>query len=332
MEPILTREAELHGVSLAVLRGPDFTRPAAGVALHASRSADLPSRCRAVAKVLPADAVFTHLTSARLRQWWLPTSDDLPLIACTDGEAPHHDRRGVYVRRCAIPPAHRQMLGDLAVASAAWTIVELAEHLSLVDLVVVVDGALHLGHTTVDEIRATMVRGRRGVRSLRRAIELCDGRSESAWETILRLIHVMAGIDVEPQTVVCNRAGVAVARGDLLILGTRRIAEYDGASHRDRRQHEDDLRRDKALARAGYERYGYIAREVVGDPARVVRDADEARGVPHDPARVLPWLREVAESSLSARGSTALARRLARFVRTTTPRPSGAERRPSGAE
>jgi very-short-patch-repair endonuclease len=331
MEPILNRDAESRGFSRAVLRSPAYVHPVDGVSMPAGWTGDLVATCRTVAQKLAPRAVFTHLTSAQLRGWWLPPLDDVPLIACTDSDAPHHDRRGVYVRRCGIPDRHREWIGGVPVASAAWTIVELAEHLALVDLVAVIDGALHQGDVTVAAIRAAMVPGRRGVRVLRRALGLCDGRSESPWETILRLMHVLSGIDVEPQHLVENEMGVVVARGDLWIVGTRRLAEYDGADHRDRGQHERDLRREKILARLGLERYGYTAAELLREPDRVIRDADDARGVAHDPTRVHGWLREVQKSSLTPHGLAALNRRLRRFVRDVSPRASGAKRGTSGA-
>lgn len=316
-----------------MLRGPHWTQPADGVSILVSTADDLDVRCRAVNLVLAEGAVFTHLTSAALRGWWLPPLGRRPLVACTDGDASHHDRRGVYVRRCMIPPNHRTHVRGIPVASPEWTIVELAEHLALVDLVVVIDCAVHFGHTTVDAIRAAMVPGRRGVRVLRGAIDLCDGRSESRWESILRLVHVLSGIEVEPQRLIRNRAGVVVARADLWIVGTRRIPEYDGADHRDRHQHESDLRREKALVRLGYERLGYTAVELLRSPERVVRDAEDALGRGSLPGRCEPWKREAAASSLSTRGLAALDRRLSRFVRDTTPRPSsGAKQDPSGAD
>ena len=299
----------------------------------ASSAHDLMARCRAVDEVLADGAVFTHLTSAQLRGWWLPLLDDLPIIACTNGEAPHHDRRGVYVRRCEIPAGHRHLVRDVPVASAAWTIVELAEHLALIDLVAVIDCALHLGQTSVEEIRSTMRSGRRGVRVLRRAVDLCDGRSESRWETVLRLLHVLSGIEVEPQLLLRNEFDVIVARADLWIVGTRRLAENDGANHRDRDQHRRDLKREKSLSRLGFDRYGYTASEILGDPSRIVSDAEAARGLPRDPSRIGLWIREADRSSLSGRGLAALHHRLRRFVRQTTPRPSsGANRTASGAD
>ncbi|MBD8608410.1 hypothetical protein IFT73_16260 [Aeromicrobium sp. CFBP 8757] len=323
MDPILHSRAEASGhTSRTLRRSALYVHPVHGVSQLTATADDLASTCRAVALVLPDDAVFTHVTAALLREWWMPMADAFPLVACTDGDTTHHDRRGVFVRRCDIPPGHRQRLGDVAVASPEWTIVELSEHLALLDLVAVIDSALHLGHTTVADIRATMRRGRRGVRVLRRALELVDGRSESWWETMLRLLHVLSGFAVDPQERVLNRSGVEVARVDLRIRGTRRVAEYDGSDHRDKGQHQDDLRREKALQREGLERYGYIATEIVGGARQIVRDAERASGRPHVGSRADLWLAEARLASISLTGRAALARRLEKMTRDTSARSS----------
>ena len=328
MEPFRHADAYARGFTPDLLRNPrHFVHPVAGVAQWAGTADDLVETCRAVTLQLPDDAVFTHVTSALIRGWWMPMIDDWPIVACSDKEAPHLDRRGVYVRRCDIPPGHRAQVHGVPVASAEWTIVELAEHLALLDLVAVIDSALHLGHTSIDRIRATMRKGRRGVRVLRRALDLVDGRSESWWESMLRLLHVLSGIAVEPQHVVHNAAGVQVARVDLRLRRSNRVAEYDGADHRDRAQHQSDLRRDKALARASLERYGYIATEIVHASAQIIRDAETAVGLEHRPDRAAVWSAEARLSTVSLAGQAALRRRLQRFVRTDPPR----RRPPSGA-
>jgi very-short-patch-repair endonuclease len=321
MEPIRHSQAPARGFTSEQLRrSPHFVHPVAGVAQIASSADDLAATCRAIAMVLPDDAVFTHLTAAALRGWWLPMLDDLPIIACSDGDAPHHDRRGVYVRRCGIPPGHRHRVRGAAIASPEWTIIELAEHLALLDLVAVIDSALHAGDTSIERIRAVMRPGRRGVRVLRRALDLADGRSESWWETMLRLVHVLSGIPVEPQQVIVNAAGVEIARVDLRILGSCRVPEYDGSEHRERQRHEVDLRRDKALARQGLERYGYIATELIHASDRIIRDAEDALGLVHLPGRGDLWRSEARRATISAAGQAALRRRLTRFVRTSAPR------------
>lgn len=328
MDSFLHSDARWHGYTPDMVRNPrTFAHPVNGVAQPAATQHDLAATCRAIALVLPPDAVFTHVTSAQLRGWWMPLLDAWPIVACSEAGATHVDRRGVYVRRCAIPPGHRQSLDGVRVASAEWTIVELAEHLALLDLVAVIDSALHLGHTTVDRVRVTMRPGRRGVRVLRRALGLVDGRSESWWESMLRLVHVLSGFEVEPQQVVRNAAGVEVARVDLRLIGSTRVPEYDGSDHRDRLQHERDLRRDKALARAGLERYGYIGTEIVHAPEQIVRDAERALGLPAWSGRADRWRAEARLASISRVGQRALRERLDRFGRETSRR----SRRPSGA-
>jgi hypothetical protein len=291
------------------------------------------SRCRSIQLALPETAVFTHLTAAALHRLWLPQLSDAwsPATASLIASVPtsplrpvtHQERRGVYVRRCAVAHRHRQSVSGVRVASAAWTLVELAEDLALVDLVAAMDSALNRKLCTLTELESAAVAGRRGVRTFRRAVSLADGRSESAWESVLRLLHVLCGItDVEPQHESRTAEGELLARGDLWLRGSRRWVEYDGGAHRDASTHAKDLRRDKWLARMGWERYGYIAAEIHNEPQTIVRDAESALGMPHDPSRLDGWLAEYRLCSLSSPGASALGRRLARFERPTARRRS----------
>lgn len=290
--------------------------------MAAGDAADRRRVCRAIQLALSDIAVFTHVTAAELRGWWLPDSmRQWPVIACTTRDAPHHNRRGVYIRRCALPAEHRDHLDGIRIASPEWTIIELAEDLSLLDLVVVIDSALHLGDCTIDSLSRAVVPRRRGASRLRRAIALADPRSASPWETVLRLVHVLSGItDVEPQAPITDRTGQIVARADLRLGRSRRIAEYDGGVHRGQGQHQDDLRREKRLLRLGMERYGYTAIEIHRQPHQIVRDAEDALGLEHDPRRVDGWLSVYASSSLTTRGRAALRGRMRRFERNTSPR------------
>lgn len=320
MEPILHREAARHELTRGRLRNDEFAHPVNGVSIIRTDELDLAAVCSAAARVLPPDAVFTHLTAARLRGWWLPRIDDEPLIACTDGEAPHHDRRGVYVRRCDLPAAHRHHLRGLRLASPEWTIVELAEHLRLVDLVVAIDCALQHGHTTIPAIRDTMRAGRRGVRVLRRALLLADGRSQSPWETVLRLLHVFAGFSVEPQHELRSDRGEVIWSLDLLISGTRRAAEFDGGVHRTAEVHLRDMRRDRLLAQHGIERFAYGANDIRDTPEQIIRDAEDALGLVRDARRLGRWQAEWRLSTYSPTGYGGLLRRIDRFARPTSPR------------
>jgi very-short-patch-repair endonuclease len=323
-QAVLHRDAAARGLTPSKLRHPRWAHPARGLAVPVAALGDLQRLCIGVQLVLPADAAFSHLTAAALHGWWLPSlSSAPPLIATAGRGSPHRDRRGVFVRRCCLSPHQRTSIDGIRVTSPEWTLVELAEHLSLVDLVIVLDSALATGQVSPASVSAALVPHRPGVVRLRRALSLADRRSESAWESALRLVHVMAGFQVEPQHEVYDVDGAFVARLDLWLVGSRRGSEFDGAHHRDRHQHQEDLRREKALARCGWERYGYTATEICHRVHMIIRDAEAALGLPHNPTRLAAWQRAYRESSLSAPGRAALDRRLNRFVRARSPRPSG---------
>lgn len=319
MEPILHREAARRGLSPKQLRGASFAHPVDGVAVRAADADLLSVRTAAALAVMPAGTVATHLTAARLRGWWLPQTREGPVIVCTDGDAPHHDRRGVYVRRCAISTRHRTTLRGIAVASAEWTIIELAETLSFIDLVIVIDSAIAAGDVTPESLRASLVPGRRGVRNLRKALLFCDGRSQSAGETALRLVHTLAGIGVEVQAEYRDHDGTLLAALDLRVRGTNYCPEYDGAPHREAATHRRDLRRERLLHRLGVRRAGFTVTEIRDCTHEIVQTAAEAVGRPgyFTAGDVTP---EIQRSSLTYAGAAALERRLSRFARPVSPR------------
>ena len=150
---------------------------------------------------------------------------------------------------------------------------------------------------------------------MRDSLAYVDGRSESWWESVLRMAHHLAEIPIESQVEIVNRIGYFVARTDLHIVGTNRYPEYDGSTHRERLRHGEDLRREKGMARLAYERYGYTSDEIVQTPAMVIEDAEDALGWPHDPRRLKAWLYELDRSSISKAGWIRLQRRLKRFAR-----------------
>lgn len=304
------------GVSRSALRQLAWERLSYG--LYAPRRDDRPLAevLRATAQLLPAGGGFGHLTSAELRDWWLPNR--LPhwssrvLFASTDRDI-HRQRHGMYVRRSAHTAV--EAVDGIPVMTAAETLVDLARDLSLVDLVPMVDRALALG-ASADAIRAAAAPRRPGSRNLTRALALSDPRSESWWESVLRLLHVLTGLGpVESQVEIHDAAGLFVARADLHLVGTRRYPECDGGEHRTRERHGTDLRRDKAITRLGLERYGYTTGEIAHQPELVIRDAEDARSLPYRPSRAEQWHRFATQSSLTARGRARLLTRLARYRR-----------------
>jgi len=116
------------------------------------------------------------------------------------------------------------------------------------------------------------------------------------------MLHVACGVPVEPQYGVYDEDGRFVARGDLRILGTRTLHEYDGGEHRRKYRHRHDLRRERGLGNAGWQRRGYTSLEVLGQAHVIIREADETLGREHRPERLMPWRRLLAESLFSGAG------------------------------
>jgi hypothetical protein len=222
-----------------------YERVSYGVYARRDLTGRLVARCRALQRILPRDAVFSHYTAARLRGWALPWLPDwLPEFASVPGGGTYVKRRGLYVARTDEATTGVETRAGVRLATACATLAQLAQHLSLLDLVATLDSALHHGDCTVAEVEASIRPHQRGGSRLRRALAYADGRAESWWETPLRLLHVWSGVEVEPQHDVFDDGGGFVARGDLWIVGTRRLHEYDGGYHDEAQVRPRDLSRD----------------------------------------------------------------------------------------
>jgi len=178
--------------------------------------------------VLPPSGAFTHLTAAAEYGLWLPPlPPNLPIFASMSRDETRPHRAGLRIVRLVSPP-DVLLLDGVPLTFPAEAILACAVHLRLLDLVVLCDAALHLGLCTLAELEAAAALQRRGAPMLRRALRYVDARSESAWETLLRMLHVVCRVPVEPQAIITAPDGSFGARGDLLSQGTRALHEYDG--------------------------------------------------------------------------------------------------------
>ena len=171
----------------------------------------------------------------------------------------------------------------------AETLLAAARDLGVLDLVVLGDSALREGHVTRVELEICASRRRRGAPLLREVVPLLDRRSESAWESIMRVLQRAAEIPVEPQHPIHDADGRFLARADFWVVGTRRIHEYDGADHRRPEVQDDDLKRDRSLLRADWQRYGFTSRHRLNEAAVFIRDADRLLGRGWEAARLRAW-------------------------------------------
>jgi very-short-patch-repair endonuclease len=315
---VRTRSAAEHGISRRQLAGPAWPQLSHG--LHASPgTADaLDLHCAALRAMLPDGSAFAHATGAALRGWPVPGGRQLPVMAATP-DGCHVQRAGAYVRR--LQGRRVEEVNGLPVLSPAGLLLDLACDLELVDLVCVVDAALRQESLTAARVLALLPPRSHGGPRLRRALRLSDPRAESVRESALRMLLVLTGItSVDVQVVVRDAQGIPIARADLMLTGTRRLVEYDGSEHRSKERQRRDLARDRALQRAGWQRYGYSDDDLVRTPGAVIRDAEAALGVPHLPSRERRWLAHARRSTLTPEGRRLLDTRYARYWRAAVRR------------
>ncbi|MFT4010551.1 MAG: hypothetical protein QM655_10980 [Nocardioidaceae bacterium] len=255
---------------------------------------------------LPEGASFTHLTAASLYGLWLPpTPKDLPLFVCLPPGA--NRVRRPEIRSLRVDPVGRSRpVRGVPVVSPEEVLMSCARDLGVLDLVVLGDSLLHRGLTDLDRLAALARNRRPGVLVLRSVLGWMSPCAESPWESLLRVLHQSAGIEVVPQHTVHDSRGRFVARGDLWLPGTRMLHEYDGAGHRDRATHVRDLDRDRRLLAAGWARRAYTARELVHAPEEIIEAACNSLGRSFEAAMLDPWRELLGESLFS--GQPRLAR------------------------
>lgn len=268
-------------------RGRSWSRVGHGVYLRGS-APTLADRLRAWSLVLPDRAAFTHLTAAELLGWWLPCPVAHPVFAVTRRGGRHPERPELFVRRSVDwPPAW--WVAGVRVVHPAEVLLACSRDLGLLDLIQLGDFALRSRSCSKAELAETAAHGRPGSGQLRRLVAVLDGRSESPWESVLRLLHQAADVAVEPQRTFFTTSGRFVARADLWLVGTQQIHEYDGEIHRDRGVHRRDLRRDRELVGIGVNRLGYTSAEILHEGAGIIAAADRALGRSWDPTRLRRW-------------------------------------------
>jgi hypothetical protein len=233
----------------------------------------------AVAQRLPASAAFSGRTAA-----WLHGLDVAPCdpIEVTIPEPVGSGRRaGVCVRRAALASGEIVRRRGLPTTSALRTVVDLGGRDPLTEGVVAADLFLHATLVTIAELRAHVAEhpGAKGVARLRRTVELAEPKTESAMETRLRMLLVLAGLPPpEVQVSIHDDQGRFLGRPDLLYRLQGLAIEYDGGNHRERLV--DDNRRQNSLIGAGLRLLRFTAADVYGNPdlvAMQVRHALAAR-------------------------------------------------------
>jgi hypothetical protein len=181
---------------------------------------------------------FSHLTAAELLALRLPEgfrAGELDVSSVPPARAPRS--RGVIGHQASTLFPLGAANG-LPVSNAIDTWLMLGSSLSVDELTLMGDGLVsRLQPTTgVNGLAAALATapGRRGLGRLTAALEQIRPNTDSARETLLRLLVVRAGFpEPEVNGAISNSYGAVVAHGDLVYRDYRTILEYDGGHHRD---------------------------------------------------------------------------------------------------
>ena len=266
--PFKLVDAQKLGVTRGQLRGARYRRLGSGMYYWVGLKEGPQLMLTGVARRLPPGAAFSGLTAA-----WLHGLDVEPCdpIEVTIPEPSGSSRvAGASVRRAALAAGDIVLRHRLPATPALRTAVDLGGRNPLKEAVVAVDLFLHAELVSLDELRSHVAGhpGAWGIGRLRRVVDLAEPKSESAMESRLRLVIVMAGLPKpEVQIDVRDDRGHFLGRPDLLYPRHRLAIEYDGGTHRDRMV--EDNRRQNGLVGAGYRLLRFTAADVYGAPDTV---------------------------------------------------------------
>jgi Transcriptional regulator, AbiEi antitoxin len=182
-------------------------------------------------------------------------------------------RAGVRVHLAALPAAHVVRWCGVPVTSVARTVVDLARTSSFRSGVVAADSALRRKLITKDEMGEVLADCARwpGLTRAREVVEFSDARSESALESLSRVVFREQGIPPpELQAWVGGEDAGIVGRADFLWERFGTIGEADGAiKYADPQRAIAQLRRDAGLRQAGFEVVHFTWDDIVRNPERV---------------------------------------------------------------
>ena len=146
-----------------------------------------------------------------------------------------------------------------------------------------------------------------GVRVARRAVAYVRTGVDSAMESRLRMLLVLAGFpEPEVNVILRDLSGDWSRRFDLCYLALRLIIEYDGEQHGDLDHRDSDIHRREELERLGYTLVQVTSRGIYGDPARTLRRVADAlrQAGGHAPGRWRPEWRHTFPGVRGRRWST----------------------------
>lgn len=279
--PFTLLEAQRAGLSWKQLQGSSWRRMGHGLYAWSGLGAGPELALAVVQRRLPPGAVFSGRTAAWLHGLDLPPCDPVEVTVTR----PHGiARSGVSVSRAELDECDIVERRGLRATSTLRTMADIAQRQPLVEAVVAADMALHRRLIDLVELEACVasIARQRGVARLRRVIELAEPKAESAMETRLRMLLVLAGLPrPEAQVSLHDDRGTFLGRPDLYYRAQRLALEYDGGTHRESLVGDD--RRQNRLVNAGFRMLRFTAADVQRKPDLLVAQVRAALRPPPTP-------------------------------------------------
>jgi hypothetical protein len=255
-QPFTVASARREGVTARRLRNADLATGFRGIRSDISITST-EQAARTYAVTMPPDAFFSHLTAAEILGLRLPESYRTNLLHVTS-IAPRRAPRARRVCGHQAADGRTSVVRGLRLSDPLSTWCALAAVLPVDDLIVMGDGLVRRRHpwVTIEQLRDAVDHhaGRRGFARLVAARTLIRPLTDSARETMLRLILVRSGLP-EPDVngVILNSHGAEIAHGDLVFRNYRTLVEYDGGHHRtDEAQFNIDIERLDEIMEEGW--------------------------------------------------------------------------------
>ncbi len=192
-----------------------------------------------------------YSAAAVLGSKWLP--DDAPAeLARIRHPAPP----GILIHTGAIADDELAVVGGMTCTSVTRTCYDIGRRQRLDTAIIRIDALLNVTQVGVERVAGLTDRypGARGIRRLRRALELADAGAESPQETRLRLLLVRCGLPRPvTQIPVADEWGRVQRRIDMGWPEWMVGVEYDGDQHWSTPEdHENDIVRLEFLASRGW--------------------------------------------------------------------------------
>lgn len=234
-------------------------------------------RAAGALQAVGAGSYASHHTAGLI--WGIPVPVHGVIHVTAPDDQGRNRRRGVVTHRPSRAAAVTIKDG-VRLSTPSQVFCDLASYgVGLVDLVVVGDGILRARLATREELARAVARmSGAGARSARRALGYLRDGVDSAMESRLRMLLVLAGFP-EPEVNLMLRGadGSWRRRFDLAYRDLKLLIEYDGRQHADNpQQWESDIFRREELQRLGYVLVTVTAGGIYSDPGRTLRRVADA--------------------------------------------------------